>query len=202
MTHSSIAIGPIHSLQEQEEHHLSVYVGICVSSERTKRHPLKAQRSLADTAQSAAQEQLGTSPASAFSRTHCRGIAAAMLSKNIIPLGIDIEYADPRRNWPEILSVFCDNIALSDYSIHALNRGWTYLEAYYKAFAQYPPAKDVIAVIDYQFPDNETYQNADGYLCLHRSIETVFYMTLIWKPIQEDNAMSQPIILPILYSNT
>ncbi|MFC7290842.1 hypothetical protein [Hirschia litorea] len=201
MTQYPIAIDLQHGMQEQEEHDLSVYVGICVSGERTKRHLLKAQRSLADTAQRTAQEQLGTIPAPSYSRTHCRGIAAAMLSKNIIPLGIDIEYADPRRNWPEILSVFCDNIALSGYSIHALNRGWTYLEAYYKAFAQYPPAKDVIAVIDHQFPDNEIYQNADGYLCLHRSIETVFYMTLIWKPTRENKAMSQPSILPILYSD-
>lgn len=202
VTHSLIAIGPAHSLQEQEEYHLRVYVGICVASERTKRHPLKAQRDLADIAQHAAQQQLGTSPPPSLNRTHSRGIAAAVLSDEIQPLGIDIEYADTRRNWPEILSVFCDSADLTHYSIHALNRGWTFLEAYYKAFAKYPSANAMLSVISKQFEDGKTYSCNHEYACLHQAIETDFYMTIIWKPISFSAIELSAKILPIIYKTT
>jgi phosphopantetheinyl transferase len=98
--------------------------------------PPKAAESAAARALQAELEA-GT-PAPLVSRSHGRGLVAAAIAHSpVIRLGIDIEWIDPRRRMAEIAAHYL-GAAPEDLTPETFFRGWTFGEAWFKAFGVDP----------------------------------------------------------------
>jgi hypothetical protein len=102
----------------------------------TRRRPRADQRSLADLAQRTLTTRL-QSPDFAVSRSHSRGLSGAAAGRSGLRIGLDIEYADPSRPWPGIISQFGSRLQ-PDLDAHSACQAWTFVEAWYKAYGAYP----------------------------------------------------------------
>lgn len=190
-----IAIDSLQCMQELEVYQLAIFVGLYAASPITDRFALKKQRDWADIAQSNAESKISTNKAS-LSRSHCRGLCGAAVSDKALLLGFDIEYMDTSRSWADILSRFVDGQDCSIYPIESLCRGWTYLEAYYKAFGTYPNTKDLVETLcENSAQDDKLIPTKSGWRW-HQRIYDNFYVSIAGnEPID-----SKPIILPTINS--
>ncbi|MDB5470433.1 MAG: hypothetical protein JWR84_1993 [Caulobacter sp.] len=100
-------------------------------------------KALESAAARALQAQLD--PAAAlFSRSHGRGlIAAAVAAPPVTRLGIDVEWIDPRRRMAEIAQHYLG--APEAITPEQFFRGWTFGEAWFKAFG-HDPDPDLIRI--------------------------------------------------------
>ncbi len=158
---------------------MKVYVGLCLSNQLTTRHGVKLQRRWTDIAQNAATSCLSKPERNNVSRSHCRGICGAAVIGADQLIGFDIEYTDPRRNWPAILSRFCDDKDLTSSSAQALCKGWTYLEAYFKAFGTYPEPKELLEVINAPNGETEGLTSTHFGWRYHMPIADEFFFTVL-----------------------
>lgn len=93
-------------------------------------------KALESAAARALQAELDPS-ATVFSRSHGRGlIAAAVAAPPIVRLGIDVEWIDPRRRMAEIAEHYLG--AAEAVTPEQFFRGWTFGEAWFKAFGNDP----------------------------------------------------------------
>lgn len=77
-----------------------------------------------------------------FSRSHGRGlVAAAVAAPPITRLGIDVEWIDPRRRMADIAEHYLG--AAQAVTPEQFFRGWTFGEAWFKAFG-HDPVPDLI----------------------------------------------------------
>jgi phosphopantetheinyl transferase len=82
--------------------------------------------------------------ATLFSRSHGRGlVAAAVAAPPVTHLGVDIEWIDPRRRMAEIAEHYLG--AAEPVTPEQFFRGWTFGEAWFKAFG-HDPAPDLIRI--------------------------------------------------------
>ncbi|MCE3289409.1 MAG: hypothetical protein K0R83_1421 [Caulobacter sp.] len=82
--------------------------------------------------------------ATLFSRSHGRGlVAAAVAAPPVTHLGVDIEWIDPRRRMAEIAEHYLG--AAQAVTPEQFFRGWTFGEAWFKAFG-HDPAPDLIRI--------------------------------------------------------
>lgn len=123
------------------------------------RPPLARQRALADLAEASARDGLG-SPALSWSRSHSRGLGAAVVSSAVSKLGLDLELADPARPWREVLDYLHEDLCGDVAPTPQLGCSvWTLHEAWYKAFGAFagaeilsqwlrapPPLKETVAL--------------------------------------------------------
>lgn len=110
----------------------------------THRHSRAVQRALAARAEAAARDNLGLRDggALAMNRSHSRGLAAVALRPGAGVLGVDVEFADPSRPWSAILDRFMGRAPRGlPPSVGAA--AWTFIEAWYKAFQDWPPGAHV-----------------------------------------------------------
>ncbi|HYE47256.1 MAG TPA: hypothetical protein VEA44_15945 [Caulobacter sp.] len=79
-----------------------------------------------------------------FSRSHGRGlVAAAVAHPPVARLGVDIEWVDPRRRMADIAEHYLGETV--DLTPEQFFRGWTFGEAWFKAFGA-DPAPDLIRI--------------------------------------------------------
>ncbi len=117
---------------------------------------------------------------SARSVSHSRAaIAVAVGDAPELVLGIDIEWMAPDRPFGAIARTFLAS-ASEQMSCAEFYRGWTFFEAYYKAFQRFPDAGLVEHVIS-QAAHVDAYRLADAtYVTQHR-VADIFQLCLVWR---------------------
>jgi hypothetical protein len=123
---------------------------------------------------------LGGDLAAATSKSHSRAVVAAAIGNtSSIRLGIDVEWMSPDRPFTAIMQAFVPSL-LSPLDGDSFYRGWTFLEAYYKAFQQLPCPRDIekfIAVEAKQTP----HQIENGSWVQQQNVFESFKLCLVWK---------------------
>ena len=144
----------------------------------TARHSRAAQRALADkmTAKMGPDWRL-------WSRSHSRGtVAIAAGNSPLTQLGVDVEYADPRRPWREIAAAYLPEFhSRLGVDISALCRLWTFGEAYLKAFGSVPEPDLLRRVLHAPLPEDEPVAFADRRYWYSEILPDDFWLTLVWE---------------------
>jgi hypothetical protein len=115
----------------------------------------------------------------ATSKSHSRSaIAVAMSTAAALPLGIDIEWITPARSIAAIAGNFLGDtgrgIGVADFY-----RGWTFYEAFFKAFQRSPSPALVLESIER--PDTPSvHLLSDGTRILQHRIADAFQLSLVW----------------------
>lgn len=114
--------------------------------------------------------------AAVFSRSHGRGlVAAAVAGPSVTGLGIDIEWVDERRRIAAIAEHYLG--AAEAVTPEQFFRGWTFGEAWFKAFGR-DPEPDLIRIAGGNRSDEPV---AVGEAWLLQSLpEPGFVMSLVW----------------------
>ena len=113
------------------------------------------------------------------SKSHSRAaIAVAMNAAAEHPLGIDIEWITPARQIAMIASNFLGDagraIGVADFY-----RGWTFYEAFFKAFQRSPTPARVLELIER--PDTRPiHRLSDGTNVLQHRVADAFQLSLVW----------------------
>jgi hypothetical protein len=123
--------------------------------------------------------------ATAHSKSHSRAlVAVAVGHMDGLQLGIDIEWIDAARPVGQIASY----LDWGEVGQEAFYRGWTFREAYYKAF-QKNPSKALAVTAMQECPDESTIEIEDGSRLFQRRVFRDFQLSLVWK-----SAGSQTIV--------
>lgn len=115
----------------------------------------------------------------ARSKSHSRSaIAVAMSTGAECPLGIDIEWMTSARSISAIARGFLGDtgkaIGVADFY-----RGWTFYEAFFKAFQQAPSPARVLELIER--PDRQSVHGlSDGTKVLQHRVADAFQLSLVW----------------------
>lgn len=135
----------------------------------------RPSRALESAAARALQAELDPA-ASLFSRSHGRGlIAAAVAAPPVTRLGIDIEWIDPRRRMAQIAEHYLG--APEAVTPEQFFRGWTFGEAWFKAFGHDPPP-DLIRIAGGNL-SAEPVRVGEAWL-LQTLPEPGFVLSLVW----------------------
>lgn len=113
------------------------------------------------------------------SKSHSRtAVAAAIAETRQVRLGIDIEWMDKTRPFAAIASVFRTPLP-QGLGPAQFYRGWTFYEAYYKAFQTYPDGTAIARVMA-DLVDGETLRVADEVYVMQRDVLNAFRLCLVW----------------------
>ena len=115
----------------------------------------------------------------ARSKSHSRAVvAAAAGTAPALLLGIDVEWMAPNRPFDQIARMF---LASSSAQVDAetFYRGWTFFEAYYKAFQRFPEETLVHAVIAHR--SNEALRLGDGIGVTQLCVAGDFRACIVWQ---------------------
>ena len=144
----------------------------------TARHAKAAQRALAGQM----TEKLGPDWR-LWSRSHSRGtVAVAAGNPPLTRLGVDVEYADPRRAWREIAAAYMPEFR-GDPGIDAstLCRLWTFGEAHLKAFGSVPDPDVLDRMMQTRPPEDEPVAFANRRYWYSEALPDSFWLTLVWE---------------------
>ncbi len=112
--------------------------------------------------------------------SHSRhAIAAAVGNAEGMSLGIDIEWMCPDRPFAAIAGVFLDP-APAQIGAAEFYRGWTFSEAWFKAFQHLPPERDLRAIAT-RPASNDVQHLPDGVQFLQLVIAGEFQLCLVWR---------------------
>lgn len=136
----------------------------------TQRHPRSDQRRVANALQAGV-------PDARVSRSHSRGlVVVASAGSPITRLGVDVEFLDAARPWPEIGSLLVPASLGIDLNPEDSCRLWTFGEAYFKAFGQLPAPK--LFLLAAKSADGR--HGGDLYWRSER-LPDDFWLTLVWE---------------------
>lgn len=116
----------------------------------------------------------------ARSRSHSRAvIAAAASSVPGLILGIDVEWMAPNRPFDAIARILLPSASLR-MDIQSFYRGWTFSEAFYKAFGDFPGEALLRGAIAAR-NDSRAVVLADGTHVLPDRVAEDFRICLVWR---------------------
>ncbi len=124
--------------------------------------------------------KLGGARTNATSKSHSRALVAAAAGEaQSLKLGIDVEWIAPHRPFEAIMLSLVPSLtcALDHKSFY---RGWTFLEAYYKAFQIFPGTVDV-EQISMSEMGHVPLQISDGAWVWRHSVLDAFELSIVWK---------------------
>jgi len=168
-----------------------ICVATAASPDLVSRCGLEQQRALADDAERRAGYV--AAPVARSSRSHSRGLGGAAVSdKSCAAIGFDLEYVDIRRDWPSIASFMLGEEAhlvdIFRLSKTDVCKGWTFFEAYFKAFGERAEPRYIAAVLrerDVPFTTISSLEAVTpGKPSLwrqHRVYDTGFCATVVWE---------------------
>lgn len=115
----------------------------------------------------------------ASSKSHSRSaVAAAMSATAAHPLGIDIEWITPARPVAVIARDFLGDVGKA-IGVADFYRGWTFYEAFFKAFQRPPSSARVLELIER--PDTPSIHClGDGIKVLQHRVADAFQLSLVW----------------------
>lgn len=117
---------------------------------------------------------------SACSKSHSRAlVAAAAGGAPSLKLGIDIEWRSPRRPFTAIMQSLAPSIS-GPLDCASFYRGWTFLEAYYKAFQELPISFDIETILSAK-AEQAPQSISNGAWVMHQSVSEAFELCLVWK---------------------
>jgi hypothetical protein len=116
-------------------------------------------------------------PATAQSKSHSRAVMAVAIGyADDLRLGIDVEWTGAGRPVEAIASY----LAWGAVDADAFYRGWTFAEAYFKAFQSRPPKALVVHAIATRPADVPV--EMEGGICLfQRRVRRDFQLSLVWR---------------------
>ena len=156
-----------------------IHVAFLIREPLTARRPLADQRADADKCMQRIRDALGAEDLR--SRSHSRGLAAATAASGPSALGLDAEYADSRRPWPAIIAHYAQAPRIEGAPVDALCRGWTFLEAWYKAFGAWPSSEQVCEAVGAQPESPAPVSAGEDIYRFHMTPAPGFSATLVWK---------------------
>ena len=116
----------------------------------------------------------------AQSRSHSRAAVAVTACDAVgSSLGIDIEWMAPDRPFDAIAHAFLTS-APQQIGIGDFYRGWTFFEAYYKAFQRFPEGALVKTVVRRAFAGTP-HSLGDGSWAMLRRVSDLFQLCLVWR---------------------
>jgi len=143
----------------------TIFACMTKSKSLYRRWPRRMQSHMANIAQKVCEENLPVACRThKYTRTHSRGVAATAVSEDATAIGIDIELEDPARNWSGLLGWFAPSIESKSISAFQGVKGWTFLEAYYKAMGQSVCPKDLEWIIETDIAFDELVSIGEGAL--------------------------------------
>jgi hypothetical protein len=112
--------------------------------------------------------------------SHSRhAIAAAVGDAERLSLGIDIEWMCPDRSFAAIADLFLDS-APAQIGAAEFYRGWTFSEAWFKAFQRPPPERDLRAIVT-RPACNDVQHLPEGAELLQLVVAGEFQLSLVWR---------------------
>ena len=158
--------------------YLAYSIGVIESSNITDRVPRRRQSRAASQLLSTLQAQ--TPFATAHSKSHSRAVAAVAIGcMDDLGLGIDIEWTGAERPIASIAS-YLQWEGGDPVTNEAFYRGWTFAEAYYKAFQQHPDKGLVIRAMT-EGSDGGPIRMDDGIGFFPVTVGRDFQLSLVWK---------------------
>jgi len=119
-------------------------------------------------------------PVHASSKSHSRSVGAVAVGTTPgLLLGIDVEWMAPDRPYSQIAQAFLGEQD-KELDAPAFYRGWTFYEAYYKAFQRFPGAPLVRTVIKHTRDDSPLHLDG-GIGALLRCVEGDFQLCIVWQ---------------------
>src|ERR1700722_6350633 len=119
-------------------------------------------------------------PATVHSKSHSRAaLAVAIGNLDDLRLGIDIEWTRAARPIESIAS-YLEWIDHGPISNDAFYRGWTFAEAYFKAFQQMP-ARSLVAIAMTESAEERTIHLVNRIVLFQTRIFRDFQLSLVWK---------------------
>lgn len=119
-------------------------------------------------------------PVTATSRSHSRAVMAAVVgAAPALSLGIDIEWMAPNRPFDAIAEMFLPPSS-RPMDILAFYRGWTFFEAYYKAFQHFPAEALVHALVAHA-RDGDVLRLEDGACLTQFCVADDFRACIVWR---------------------
>ncbi len=126
--------------------------------------------------------RLRSIPHTASSKSHSRTlVAAAVGDAEELQLGVDVEWMSPDRPIEEIMRCIVP-VLPAGCSREALYFGWTFFEAYYKAFQRPPSDAEIVSLV--VSPAGQPRRLPSGICVLQQSIEQNFALSLVWRSSQ------------------
>jgi hypothetical protein len=112
--------------------------------------------------------------------SHSRqAIAAAVGDAEGLCLGIDIEWMCPNRPFAAFAGLFL-NPPPARIGAVEFYRGWTFSEAWFKAFQRLPPERDLRAIVT-RPARNDVQHLPDGAHVLQLVVAGEFQLSLVWR---------------------
>ena len=112
--------------------------------------------------------------AARHSKSHSRAVVAIALG-NVTRIGIDVEWIDPERPIAQLAAY----LEWGEIDRDAFYRGWTFREAYYKAFQANPSAALTVRAMAAP-PDETTLVSTDGVHLFQCRVFDRFQLGLVW----------------------
>lgn len=140
---------------------------------RSARAPRAVQSAGAEAVLAALRAQNGGNEG-VSSKAHARGLVAAAFSRGD-RVGIDVEYRAPGRPILAIAQFLMGSPARDE---DAAYRAFTFREAYFKAWGDWP-SRDLLRVV--ADADAPLYRAAPGLNVLHEPVAPDFLLTLVWE---------------------
>lgn len=153
---------------------LAYAVRVIPSGDVTRRVARRAQSQAASDLLSALTAQMPL--ARAHSKSHSRAVVA-VAAGGMERLGIDVEWANPERAIAPILS-HLEWESPGAVDTDAFYRGWTFAEAYFKAFQERPARQLVAAAMQ---RGDGTIRLADGLHLFRTRVLGDFQLSLVWR---------------------
>jgi phosphopantetheinyl transferase len=118
-----------------------------------------------------------------WSRSHSRGtVAVAAGNSPLTRLGIDVEYADPKRPWGDIAEAYLPGFSpVENLTPSRACRLWTFGEAHLKAFGSVPAPDILTNVMRASISDDEPVRFGPGRYWYSESLPDDFWLTLVWE---------------------
>jgi hypothetical protein len=117
-------------------------------------------------------------PAPLASRSHGRGLVAAAIARPPVTcLGVDVEWIDPRRRMDDIAGHYLGE-TVSGVDAETFFRGWTFGEAWFKAFGR-DPSPDLIRAAGTNRSAEPLFLT--GAWLVQSLPEPGFVMSLVWR---------------------
>lgn len=167
-------------------------VGILKSEAIADRVPRRIQSQAA--ADLVATLQQRAPSATTSSKSHSRAVVAAAVGhRDAIALGIDVEWSGTDRR-VDAISSYLAWTEIGQITTDSFYRGWTFSEAYFKAFGRKPTKSELAGALT-QGQNDRMIRLSDGIAVFQERVFSNFQLTLVWQSATPE--VAEPTFLAV-----